>query len=621
MVLRDGDEPVFLVCPYELEEDVLVEVPKAAKPGVSMLSFSLGNQPTMFQVPQQAIGGDQLVFRKNGDTWSCVTIRRKQVTDVSSAISIFVPAWATPGETALDVEVSPNNMLSILVPPTARPGDKLLIKQISPTEGWQCATIKEVPTMSSDFNLERLSKSPQFRAAPIDAQSSFDELVAAIRDAGGFVSSKLIRGALPPLNIPGILASEAIAKGEELLRVPRRLHITMEAVERLAPQLCRKVEALPGMARDVGSADRAKMGAFVAAQLVGAENRAMKDCGEATSDSLLRFGVAEDQQSTQRVWNAYVDGLFGMDFDSHPFVRCTMDLKEFQANLQASPQAHLIPMMCAHIQDCHESLSSVCSEDTFVVPSLRMYLHARLSMATRCFRTTHLLTLVPCSDLFNHHVEEGVVWQWREEEDAMVVTATRAHEAGEEMFISYGRLSNALLYQAHGFTFHPRLEPSWCYQMKPESVHGICEEYLPEGVVGPHILLDSTRLDQSLTSLLKAASTHGQGSPSEFLALICARCKAAHDADERLQPALAALKRARAKLPGSHCWWEELEEKDRELAADDAVRIKMSEYLCLTAHLEAVDCHLGDLSAQLCLAAASSLRDLVSAALRAASPA
>eukprot|EP00434_Breviolum_minutum_P002051 symbB.v1.2.001813.t1/scaffold97.1/size333048/17 len=77
------------------------------------------------------------------------------------------------------------------------------------------------------------------------------------------------------------------------------------------------------------------------------------------------------------------------------------------------------------------------------------------------------------------------------------------------------------------------------------------------------------------------------GNATEFLRLLCARSRWGYEQDERIRPALEALKRAREKDSGSHTWWEHIDEEHKDLVQQDAVRVIMSEYLCLTAHIEA----------------------------------
>lgn len=69
---------------------------------------------------------------------------------------------------------------------------------------------------------------------------------------------------------------------------------------------------------------------------------------------------------------------------------------------------------------------------------------------------------------------------WNGERKAMIVTAERRIEAGEELLCSYGGRSNVLLYRTYGFTTPACHEPAWSYIVRPTEVVPIYETYLPE---------------------------------------------------------------------------------------------------------------------------------------------
>jgi len=90
-------------------------------------------------------------------------------------------------------------------------------------------------------------------------------------------------------------------------------------------------------------------------------------------------------------------------------------------------------------------------------------------------------------------------------------------------------------------------------------------------------------------------------------------------AHSSMKLALDALQQARAKDPSSAAWWSELAQKDvhwcssgkNKLAswAEKALRVKMSEYLCLTTYLEILDVAAETLSEERCLSGASPIRN------------
>jgi len=216
-------------------------------------------------------------------------------------------------------------------------------------------------------------------------------------------------------------------------------------------------------------------------------------------------------------------------------------------------------------------------------------------------------------DLMNHASggAVGVSWCWDQEARAMVATANRAHAAGEELLDSYGLRSNLLLYRTYGFTQGPEQEPSWTCIVHPQCVHSIYEDFLLEEHLGLQIMLESTRMDPSLCTALNAAGARA----AEFLRLICARSLIAYEADTGLQPALEALRIARAEAPTSCAWWSRLGPEEMHLVAEEGTRIKMCEYLCLVAHLEAVDIAGGGAVEEQCLAGAVALRKVICDAL------
>jgi len=146
--------------------------------------------------------------------------------------------------------------------------------------------------------------------------------------------------------------------------------------------------------------------------------------------------------------------------------------------------------------------------------------------------------------------------------------------------------------------------------------------------------LEIRRVDDTTRIALQACDQNGHD-PVEFLRALCTHFRAQYEADEPLQPALNALRRARALDPSSSAWWRYGEEAavqafcsampsgsagsraDRDFA-QNALRVKMSEYLCLVAHIEAMDLISGAAQAESCLDRASELRRPLLKALQAA---
>jgi len=416
-------------------------------------------------------------------------------------------------------------------------------------------------------------------------------LFQTAREAGCFVSDKVVRGSAPPLCIPGLLAAADIEAGEELMRIPERFHITPRTLEQLSPRLweatTQRNDVPPSRRHEVGQA------AFVALLLGEAEERAVaRAAGRAAED--LADGAQPElpvDDGVRQVWARYGDALLGEDFAYHPYRMAATDPQAMREALEPSPEADFYLDMAQDLVHVHSMLVDGAGPESPVrMPGLGMFLRARLSMVTRVFQARHDSTLVPVSDLFNHapDMQQGVSWRWNEDAAAMIVTADRAHKKGEEIFCSYGPRSNLLLFRTYGFTHAPEVEPAWTYIVRPTRVRAIYEAFLPDSEMQPQLMLDSKYLDDSVCDVLNKVAQNGRDAAA-FLRLVCARCLWPYEHCLGLQPALRALRKVRESRPDSCAWWEGLSEEDRRLADETATRIRMSEYLCLTSYLEAVD--------------------------------
>merc|ERR1712146_825742 len=108
------------------------------------------------------------------------------------------------------------------------------------------------------------------------------------------------------------------------------------------------------------------------------------------------------------------------------------------------------------------------------------------------------------------------------------------------------------------------------------------------------------------------------GDAADFVLELCSRQRRVYDSDEMLEPALSALRRARSKSPSSARWWEELESTETEYSPwmQACVNCKMSEYLCLTAHIETCEWSAGRLPEEQCLEGAAAVRLLLTEAFK-----
>jgi len=611
------------------QRQLISEVPKEALPGESKLSFDVGDEyDIIVPVPLEANPGDKVVLTENANTgeWSCSIVRRTVTVPVAPPVeeeggasatksTVLVPMNATPGKTCLNINAG-GQTVAITVPAGATVGDKLTVeKELTKEgrEGWVVTLERHRLAERSNDGLEAVMHLAEPQAQPLDENIAFEELVAACRDAGCIVSPKMVRGSAAPLWVPGMIARETIEEGELLCRIPQRLHISPEYLEAVVPELHKAVQEVEGL--PVPRRPESLQAIFLAHLLQAAEDRAVARCNGADrpkEGTGLPVAPAVEPE-VLRVWESYADGLLNQDFAYHPYRRAATDPRRIKELMAPSPEADYCIDMAQDIVDVHRLLQMEVPEHLLGKPfDPCMFLRGRLCILTRIFLTSYNCTLVPIVDLLNHQPgkEPSSTWEYRADEKAMVLTASRAHAAGEEIFDSYGPRSNALFLRTYGFTQPPAVEPSWTYQVRSDKVLAIYEAYLTEEMRKSSILLDSMHIEDSLSKALHAAHAGG-GDAGEFLLMLCGRCVAAYERDERLRPAREALARARAADPTDATWWDYLAEEDAHLEADESTRVNMSEFLCLTAHIEALHFAAGRLPAESCLREAWLLLELL----------
>lgn len=578
---------------------VVVEVPKNVRPGVTKLAVDVDDDSELhILVPVEAAVGDRLRISKESDgPWTCVVLKSQPLYDMANRqlgspgsencmLQLLVPANIKPGETKMQVYISESEQVQLSVPENASPGD--LVELVRSTQSWTAKFTRDRYTVASDpkSNLAVMADLAKTSSqAGLDVEAAVERLFAVAKEAGCFVSPKIKRGCVPPLNIPGLVAVEAIEEGEELIRVPSKFHITPPSVEIAAPALAQasKASSLPEQRRL-----EALHAFFVARLLADAQERAVSSEKASTSNAFNRWTATEHQK---KIWEAYADTLLTEDFSYHPFRLAACSPAEMRGHLSPSQEAEYYIDMATDLMSLHETM--LRSSEAAGMPETleaEMFLRARMSAQTRVFQTCVDTTLVPVADLLNHSptLTPGVLWSWDAEAEAMIVRAVRAHNPGEELFTTYGARSNMLLYRTYGFTLHPINEPSFTYIIRPHLVRPIMKIFLDDEDARPLILLETSHIDDSLCQVLNKVGKKG-GNATEFLRLLCARSRWGYEQDERIRPALEALKRAREKDSGSHTWWEHIDEEHKDLVQQDAVRVIMSEYLCLTAHIEAAD--------------------------------
>ncbi|CAE8621762.1 unnamed protein product, partial [Polarella glacialis] len=489
-----------------------------------------------------------------------------------------------------------------------------------------------------------------------EAGGSYDLLVAAARAAGVSVSHKLVyRQVLGADGLKGMVAGEAVLAGEELACIPGQFFLSRGSLrEAVGPAFFEAAAATEPVMPD--SVTAACLAVLFSKSLAGFDEQQQQQQQPRQQQPAMG--------SIEAVWAWHCAVLLDQSFDAHPYVRAIANPELTGALLQPSC---LSARTLAYANQIIDDASAIMQGSpgkllASVVPGPVCF-HAYLCIISRGFENG---ALVPIADCFNHSADPGVAWDI-DSLGNMVLTAARNHSKGEELSISYGEKSNPLLFREYGFTLPGSQEPCWEYVLQGD------EEQL-EKVMGEHqfdlagflpeemLRLSSQELDDSLLEALRASSGNGQAAAARLRQLCCI-CLEPYLRDGLLQGSLAALRQRRA-VGGASCgggaWdWEvrgENEEEEeqqeeqqqeeqqqqqkqqqqqqqkqqqdkQEESASDArqiqrrsfsqacVRVKMSEYLCLTAHVEALDCAAGLLQEDQCLAEAAAMRHALMNAL------
>eukprot|EP00929_Paragymnodinium_shiwhaense_P035924 TRINITY_DN19324_c0_g1_i2.p1 TRINITY_DN19324_c0_g1~~TRINITY_DN19324_c0_g1_i2.p1 ORF type:complete len:716 (-),score=161.96 TRINITY_DN19324_c0_g1_i2:563-2710(-) len=593
-----------------------------------------------------------------------------QQRQAAHEITTKVPADATPGVTKLHIKTASSGTLAVLVPAAAAPGDLLQLSRAVDSADWQLAVLpqpKPLITQSDAKQTDALA-APGGARVPLalprmdmDISAAYARLAEGARRAGAYVNPKLERGNVlePPANMAGMYSKAVVEENEELLRIPETLHMSPHTAPAFFLGAAAAAEArkhLPShlfshqssaAQPDLELALAAWLARLLALSIHGREGRR---CGEGKE-------ACSDDAAVQEVWSAYCDVLLGEDFSGHPYWLAmgsppeawAKDLmlpsrewehayvmaRRILAMHAAVVKAALLPSPAGSPLPASVPTGCAAAEEVAAsAVSAGLFVQAWLARRTRAFHTSHGSSLVPVVDLFNHSAKHGADWRWDKASGDMVLTALRRHEAGEEICISYGIRPNTLLFRTYGFTLDPAMEPAWSYVLQGVKPGDLYRKYLPERLSQLNIQLDSKVIQDTLIEALNACVAEKGEKPDEFVKELCEVCMAAYEADPLLQPALDALRKERCQDPGSERWWSQV---SRTMAADleaqvpvaaeasragckdlatACVRLKMSEYLCLTAHREAVAVYQGAISEEACLRRTADVRSLLADAFQ-----
>mmetsp|Transcript_124616 Transcript_124616/g.363889 ORF Transcript_124616/g.363889 Transcript_124616/m.363889 type:complete len:588 (-) Transcript_124616:55-1818(-) len=553
------------------------------------------------------------------------TLGQDGTPDGHSQTVFIVPEDSVPGKTCLKVDLG-RTIVAITLPEKAKPGDKLIFRENGHGE-WACRLKRTLleddqtslcpvqmdtcesgsgvcDLVSSDAtHLSGLSTVPASTSLPCGDDNldvCFAKMVETASRAGASWSKKLVRGTVAPLNVPGIVACEPIAAGEILCRIPAALHISVASCQQAMPKVFQAFETL-GFNSDDRRHEAAHV--FCLAQLLKSAG------GESSAPPVGGVGAQEDA-NVRELWQWCAKALSSMDFGTHPYCRCLAEADGLAASLHPSGEAEHVEGQARYVLGVHAGLrdSSELTAAGLAGVDADLFLKAWLCLLTREFGGAHGSALVPLVEFFNHSPDPGADQDWDDEADAVVVRARRAHVVGEEVLISYAPLSNPLLFRTYGFTVLPEAEPSWtCTFLESEALQAADPELSDQIASMPNVHIDASQVTDTLAAVLAAFANSGHDGAS-FLRGLCCSKVARYEQEVGLRAVLGALASARAKARSNAAWWSELPAESIPTANADVVRVQMSEYLCLVAHLEALDLLAGRISEDECLSGTQGLR-------------
>mmetsp|Transcript_64472 Transcript_64472/g.185320 ORF Transcript_64472/g.185320 Transcript_64472/m.185320 type:complete len:530 (-) Transcript_64472:14-1603(-) len=453
----------------------------------------------------------------------------------------------------------------------------------------------------------------------------FERLVTWVEKAGGIVSSKVEyarstdKGAL-------LKARDAISQGELLLLIPDNVQITDASIRTNQLALARHVDGIADLS--LNHKGVALMTTWLASQY-----------GKYTGDA-----------ASTGDWRAFWD-LFHPP-SSMPFYQGKKELMYLFGSFEhRALDRYEFWYTRDHgliVEDCKRS-PGTCEQSVSDMDLGSFQAMSQFVLSHAIKGADGKPRIAPIFDLFNHAPEVDSSLHYHVDENGSVeVTAKHDILAGQELTISYGRRSNPELFGNWGFTDPPYAEPYWSVRIFTEK---LAERAFPE--------LDASDLDVDLRLATPWSRALGAGEsdsadvtlqtlqeelrlgkgtvPSLLEAVegIVGFFLAWHRQDRVIAEFVHVLQDNRARDPGSSVWWARYPEHPsaaRHLQEDadlshprrigfwnsTAVRVKMSEYLCVLAYEEALQHLRGELPVDRAMAvsldlAASLLRRLPTA--------
>lgn len=413
--------------------------------------------------------------------------------------------------------------------------------------------------------------------------TSWRKIIDAACDAGVFWNSKLSRGTLDALKVPGIIVTDSIEPGELLCRVPAHLHLSSMTCRLAMPQLFEACEALPSK-----SSEKRAEAAHVAC--VALLLKAAVDCVELPV-----------LQKVPALWRFCADALVGLDFSTHPYFQSIHDTDNFFNLIAPSAEAEHVLALVKYIFTVFDSINGTVSVDMVGNGfDVDYFFQAWLCLLTRSVGCPSGSALVPVIDFFNHSTDPVADMDWDDGIDAVIVRAKRRLCSGEEVFITYGTLSNALLYRTYGFTLGPQVETCHTYTFETSVLQemidkkSIVAEVAEVLIALPNLHIDSSCVTESLVAFLKACAD-GHVDAGALLYELCSCRAKLYEQDVSMKVAMNALKQVRRSDRSSMAWWTQMSLSQITAGLRNFLYVKMSEYTCLVTHLEALDFVAGKL--------------------------
>jgi hypothetical protein len=558
------------------------------------------------KVPDMAAPGSTMVLTKlEQDGWQ-IGIANFPLPET---IGREIPSDVTPGVTELPIMYKGVEVTKILVPDLAKPGvdDIQVVRPEDPLDAWGVILCQDPDHPDAVKEMAVGATQAALRAPPLDPNIAFQNLKEALVQAGAIVNPKITRGKAPPLNVPGILATEDIEEGEIIFSIPKHLHVSHLCAEEQTPSFYEdtNVKKLPEQSREEGARY-----ALVTRLLHDAEERAVaaKENREWKPED---DWLAEVDPKIRNIWVTYADQLLSEDFEHHP-------IRKMGENPEAMRKLLLPSCYSTHLYKEVRRVRTLYREvrkNSQILQGTRfeagMFLRTMLNFQSRQFKAAVSASLVPGSDLLNHAPadEMCVAWGWYEDIEAHVLKCVRSIKAGQELLQSYGNHANTSFFRCYGFTMRPVKETTWCYSLWKDDVPAVYTQFIPPTSTAnkSEVHLTTMEVSQSLRDVLTEIAQAG-GNPAFFLRSVCTACLRNFEATEKLKPTIQSLRMSRSDNPCTAAWWEYLTEAEMPLVDDEMVRIQMSDYLCLVMHLEAISLIAGEVDESKCLLSAKLFR-------------